>query len=125
MATIRRNSCQTSIFQVGSTTHLPPSLFPTRVVVVTGRDPQRDVLTHRVGKNLRAARERKNLSQSQLSHEIREDQTTISRWERGLQMPRAQTLMGLARALDVKVADLFVPLDDEPESNGDSDPVAA
>lgn len=89
------------------------------------RDPQRDLLTQRVGRNLRAARLRRNLSQSGLAHELREDQTTVSRWERGTQMPRPQSLLGLARALDINVADLFVPLDDDLEPNGDEPRVAA
>lgn len=82
------------------------------------RDHNRDLLTRRVGRHLKAARERKQLSQAGLAHVLLEDQNTISRWERGVQMPRPQSLLVLSKALGVNVASLFEPFEDE-RPNGD------
>lgn len=89
------------------------------------RDREGRQLRLRVGGNIRNAREKAGLTQVQLAGLLREEQPTISRWEVGLSSPRPEALMGLARALGVTVADLFVPLADEPETNGDDAPVAA
>jgi ribosome-binding protein aMBF1 (putative translation factor) len=89
------------------------------------RDPHRDLLTERVGRRIRQYREARELTQTDLAKAIREDQSLVSKWERGKAYPRPRSLMGLARALEVKVSDFFVPLPDEREPNGDHPEVAA
>lgn len=71
------------------------------------------VLRWRVAANLRAARVRAGLTQVELAEAIESDQPNVSRWERGGGIPRPMTLVRLALALGIEVANLFVPLDDE------------
>lgn len=59
-----------------------------------------------VGRNIAEARRRVGLSQMQLTKLIPLGQQEISRLENGRSCPRLKTLLTLARALDVPVADL-------------------
>jgi transcriptional regulator with XRE-family HTH domain len=59
------------------------------------------------GDNLRIARERHDLSQEQLGVYAGLSATTVYRLEVGEREPRLATVMTLARALDMSVADLI------------------
>lgn len=89
-------------------------------------DPERKLLTVRVGRNLKRARLRSGLSQSQLARKVDASSISVSRWELGKQMADPDTLWRIGEVLGVNVSSLFVPLDDEPETNGDEhEPVVA
>jgi transcriptional regulator with XRE-family HTH domain len=75
-----------------------------------------------VGHVIRQAREERELTQTQLAALVGTGPSAISEIEHGKRNPNAATLMKLARALDVEVADLFPKawaprpsLDDSPE----------
>lgn len=57
--------------------------------------------------NIRTARESKNMTQDELASRLNVSRTTVSMWETGDAMPRADKLPELARALDCKIDDLF------------------
>jgi transcriptional regulator with XRE-family HTH domain len=60
-----------------------------------------------VGSNLRAARDRKGLTQRQLAALIDVPDLNISRWERGAHRPSEANLHALAEALDMTYADFY------------------
>ena len=61
------------------------------------------------GKMLRTLREVKHISQGELALMIgcRSGNALIGRWERGTTDPQGASVVALARALDVKVEDLY------------------
>ena len=54
-----------------------------------------------VGENIRYYRLKKGLSQEQLGEEIRTDNGTISRFERGVMSPNVEVIQKIADALNV------------------------
>lgn len=64
-----------------------------------------------VGANIRSARKRKALTQTQLAGLLGVPDMYVSKWERGLHRPNDSTLFALAEALDCD----FVALFTEPE----------
>lgn len=64
-------------------------------------------LAERWGEAIREARLAAGLTQEQLADRIDGEQTTISRWERGVDVPRDEMRMKVARALGVPVGELF------------------
>jgi transcriptional regulator with XRE-family HTH domain len=60
--------------------------------------------------NLRAARDRRGLTQEQLSHVSGVTSGEVSKMERGAREPKITTLVKLADALDVPPADLLAGL---------------
>lgn len=60
-----------------------------------------------IGKNIRMIREYKNLSQAEVAEKANISRVTYGKIERGKVDFIASTLMGIAKALDVKVADLL------------------
>jgi transcriptional regulator with XRE-family HTH domain len=58
-----------------------------------------DGLRRQFAQNLREQRHRANLSQEELAHLAELDRTAISLLERGLRMPRLDTIVKLSRAL--------------------------
>ena len=60
----------------------------------------------RVGRTLRAKRKRSGLTQEQLAEAADMHPTEVSRLERGVRDPRLSTLVRLARALGIELADL-------------------
>jgi transcriptional regulator with XRE-family HTH domain len=61
----------------------------------------------RFGHNLRRERHRLEISQEELGYRCDLHRTEISLLERGQRDPRLATIVRLARALDVKVAELL------------------
>lgn len=68
------------------------------------------------GERLRQLREQRFLSQRDLAKAVGIEVAQISRYERGLYMPSAETLVDLARVLRVSVGQLLVG-DDETEAH--------
>lgn len=75
-----------------------------------------------VGANIRAAREAKGLTQSELASRLpgKVESPGISRWERGLILPGLTYLVALAHVLDRSVDWFYVA-----EHSDDPDPIAA
>lgn len=73
------------------------------------------------GENLKAARRRRDLTQENLARLLNCGQQNISRWERGVIVPRDATRMRLAEILGVPAARLFP----YPEDTSDGDDTAA
>jgi transcriptional regulator with XRE-family HTH domain len=62
---------------------------------------------YHVGKTVRRLREERGLNQAQLAVSVGTGPSAISQIENGKRSPNSETLVKLARALDVEVADLF------------------
>lgn len=71
------------------------------------------MLAKRFGERLRKIREDRLLSQKQLADGIRIDVTQISRYERGIVMPNAETLVDLAQFLRVDLGTLLLGQQEE------------
>lgn len=56
---------------------------------------------------LRVLRENAGLSQEDLARKLRAQQSTVSRWEAGEQVPRPRKIKALSIVLKVKVQELF------------------
>ena len=52
-------------------------------------------------------REKKNISQEAMAEQMSVSRTTVSMWETGAAMPRADKLPEIARVLDCEVSYLF------------------
>ncbi len=63
----------------------------------------------RIGRNVRAARLAKGLTQRELANAVSEEleSMAVSRWERGVAVPNLPNLLALAGALGVEPADLY------------------
>jgi putative transcriptional regulator len=57
--------------------------------------------------NLKTLRKEKGFSQEQLATRLNVVRQTISKWEKGISVPDAETLMQLADVLEVEVSDLL------------------
>ena len=72
---------------------------------------------------LRRRREAAGLTQNALAAKIGTNQATVAYWERGTSNPQLGLFFGLVRALDCKITDLLVDLDNDNEApNGASVP---
>jgi transcriptional regulator with XRE-family HTH domain len=60
-----------------------------------------------VGNKIREFRKRRNLTQKELGEKIGVKHNTISAYENGTNSPEQSALFKIARALDIKVDDLF------------------
>jgi transcriptional regulator with XRE-family HTH domain len=61
----------------------------------------------RLGEAVKATREEKKLTQSQVSARMGAPATFLSDIERGIRNPAFSTLLGLSKALDVKLSELL------------------
>jgi putative transcriptional regulator len=59
------------------------------------------------GENLKTARKQKGFSQEQLATRLNVVRQTISKWEKGISVPDAETLIQLAEVLEVEASDLL------------------
>lgn len=59
-----------------------------------------------IGLNIKAAREKAGLNQSQLAEKARITKAAISRYESGLREPRVEHLKAIATALNIPISDL-------------------
>ncbi len=67
----------------------------------------------RFGERLRRLRERRGWTQEKLADELGCEQRVISRYERGLSLPQAAMLVGLASAFDVSIGKLLLGQEDD------------
>lgn len=65
------------------------------------------IFIKKLGKNIVAIRKEKNLKQKELSDLLDMDDGSLRRIESGRTNPTTVTLLAIAKALNVKVADLF------------------
>ncbi len=75
------------------------------------------VMPHRL-LNLRRIREQRFLTQDQLAELVKTSKANISRLENGHQMPRASTILELAKALNVKPEELVEWVEDDHQKEG-------
>lgn len=59
------------------------------------------------GENLKTLRKQKGFSQEELATRLHEVRQTISKWEKNLSVPDADTLIRLAEVLEVSVSELL------------------
>lgn len=74
-----------------------------------------------IGENIRAARQRKNMTQDQLAQAMHVVRQTISKWEKNISVPDVQSLQELSKVLDVSVE---VLLGDGTEQNEEQAKIA-
>ena len=60
-----------------------------------------------IGRNIKAARDAKGLTQRDLAEAIDTDSFSVSRWERGAHKPSDDALAALAAALEMPLSDFF------------------
>lgn len=60
-----------------------------------------------IGSNIRMVRETTGISQTELANRVGSNKSAISRYENGTQTPSLNTLMRMADAMDVDLADLI------------------
>ena len=63
--------------------------------------------THHVSENLKTLRKQKGFSQEELATRLHVVRQTISKWEKNLSVPDADTLIRLAEILEVSVSELL------------------
>lgn len=59
------------------------------------------------GENLKTLRKQKGFSQEELAARLNVVRQTVSKWEKGLPVPDADTLIRLAEVLEVSVSELL------------------
>lgn len=62
---------------------------------------------YEIGKRIKRYRERAGLSQKELAQQIRQQNSTVSNWERGLTRPNVDILADICTALNVSPDDLL------------------
>ena len=68
-----------------------------------------------LAKTLKMFREASGLTQDQVAKAIGASPMAISHWETGLKVPRPEWLTALAKLYDVKVANLFGEITEDPK----------
>ena len=96
-----------------ATANRTPTGSYTRGMPRKERTKKAEMLAKRFGERLRKIREDRTLSQKQLADGIKIDVTQISRYERGIVMPNAETLIDLAQFLRVGVGLLLTGQEEE------------
>ncbi|MBR2386539.1 helix-turn-helix transcriptional regulator [bacterium] len=67
----------------------------------------KDVRNKILAANIKAERNRKNLSQFELAEKINVSESTISLIERGLQTPSVFLVLDIAKTLEIDINELF------------------
>lgn len=65
------------------------------------------IIAKKLGKRIKELRESKNISQLKLAEELNMEASNLSKIERGIQIPKEESLIKLANALNVSIKDLF------------------
>ena len=65
------------------------------------------IIAKKLGKRIKELRENKKLSQQQLAEILNMEASNLSKIERGIQIPKEESLIKLANAFSVNVRDLF------------------
>lgn len=64
-------------------------------------------ISKKLGKRIKELRERKKLTQLVFAEMVNMESSNISKIERGIQIPKEESLIKIAQALNVTVKDLF------------------
>lgn len=64
-------------------------------------------ISKKLGKRIKELRERKKLTQLVFAEMVNMESSNISKIERGIQIPKEESLIKIAKALNVTVKDLF------------------
>ena len=100
---------------------MPADLIRERATLPSMPEARRrktSVLAKGFGERLRTLREQRFLSQKDLADGVQIEVAQISRYERGLYMPSAETLVDIARFLRVPVGQLLLGDEEKPEDGG-------
>ncbi len=65
------------------------------------------IISKKLGQRIKELRESKNISQLKLAEELNMEASNLSKIERGIQIPKEESLIKLANALNVSIKDLF------------------
>ena len=72
-----------------------------------------------LGENIKVLRKNKGLTQEQLAVKLNVVRQTVSKWEKNLSVPDAETVTKIAETLDVSVSDLLDTLPNEEKELND------
>ena len=61
-----------------------------------------------IGKHLKTLREKNNLTQEQLADKLFVSRSNVSKWERNISLPDAETLLELSKIFNVSVDDILL-----------------
>ena len=61
-----------------------------------------------IGKHLKTLREKNNLTQEQLADKLFVSRSNVSKWERNISLPDAETLLELSKIFNVSVDDILI-----------------
>ncbi len=65
------------------------------------------IISKKLGQRIKELRERKNISQLKFAEELNMEASNLSKIERGIQIPKEESLIKIANALNVSIKDLF------------------
>ena len=65
------------------------------------------IIAKKLGQRIKELREGKQLSQLKMAEELNMEASNLSKIERGIQIPKEESLLKIAKVLDVTVKDLF------------------
>lgn len=87
---------------------------PRRYAALTERAVRRQQFGQRFGRNLQRARRAAGLNQDDLAERADMHRTEVSQIERGVRLPRADTLWQIAQCIGVDLGPLFAGLGSHP-----------
>lgn len=82
-------------------------LLAVVMVFLMNQNPNKGVQCIMFSKNLKTLRKQKGFSQEELASRLHVVRQTISKWEKNLSVPDADTLIRLAEILEVSVSELL------------------
>ncbi|MGE0065905.1 MAG: helix-turn-helix domain-containing protein [Solirubrobacterales bacterium] len=95
---------------------------PDRYAALTERAVRRQQFGQRFGRNLQLARRAAGLSQDDLAERADMHRTEVSHIERGVRLPRADTLWRIAQCVGADLGELFAGLGALPEAPDAAEP---
>ena len=88
------------------------------MVFLMHQNPNKEVQCIMFSKNLKTLRKQKGFSQEELASRLHVVRQTISKWEKNLSVPDADTLIRLAEILEVSVSELLGSKIENENENG-------
>ena len=93
-------------------------LLAVVMVFLMHKNPNKGVQCIMFSKNLKTLRKQKGFSQEELASRLHVVRQTISKWEKNLSVPDADTLIRLAEILEVSVSELLGSKIENENENG-------
>lgn len=93
-------------------------LLAVVMVFLMHQNPNKEVQCIMFSKNLKTLRKQKGFSQEELASRLHVVRQTISKWEKNLSVPDADTLIRLAEILEVSVSELLGSKIENENENG-------